>query len=135
MPPSEPDRRGGQITLQGEFHSGPLPHPSLLAEYNRIVPDAANRILVMAEQQSKHRRWLEKVYLAGDISRSWGGLLSALFICVLILVLSYLLIQSGHAVSGTILGVGDMATIATVFITSKELRGATAQATPPSRKD
>lgn len=39
--------------------SGPLPPPDLLRQYDAIVPDAANRIIAMAEGQAAHRRQLE----------------------------------------------------------------------------
>ena len=40
--------------------SGPLPPPKVLEAYDRLVPGAAERIMKMAEQQSEHRRGLEK---------------------------------------------------------------------------
>ena len=39
--------------------SGPLPPPAVLQGYEDIVLGAANRILEMAERQSKHRQQLE----------------------------------------------------------------------------
>jgi uncharacterized membrane protein len=39
--------------------SGPLPPPNLLAQYNEVLPDGANRIVTMAERQAKHRQRLE----------------------------------------------------------------------------
>lgn len=38
---------------------GPLPPPAILADYNAIVPDAAERILAMAERQNEHRISME----------------------------------------------------------------------------
>jgi uncharacterized membrane protein len=45
--------------LSYSVHSGPLPPPEDLAKYNMIVPDAAERILRMAEKQQAHRMELE----------------------------------------------------------------------------
>lgn len=45
-----------------EFHSGPLPHPKILKEYNDLVPDAAERILQMAEKSQAHDYEIEGFY-------------------------------------------------------------------------
>ena len=39
--------------------SGPLPPPTLLAEYNDAVPDGAERIVSMVERQTAHRMEME----------------------------------------------------------------------------
>jgi uncharacterized membrane protein len=41
--------------------SGPLPPPSILGKYNDILPNGAERIMKMAENQSTHRIELEKL--------------------------------------------------------------------------
>ncbi len=41
--------------LDAQQFSGPLPHPQILAQYNQAVPNAADRIIKMAESQSNHR--------------------------------------------------------------------------------
>ncbi len=42
-----------------EQYSGPIPHPDILYRYNQMVPDAAERIFVMAEKEAPHRHNLE----------------------------------------------------------------------------
>ena len=56
--------------LSYSVHSGPLPSPEDLAKYNMIVPDAAERLLCMAENQQAHRMELEKKVVSSDIQRS-----------------------------------------------------------------
>lgn len=48
-------------------HSGPLPSPQDLAEYERSLPGAAERIIAMAERQQNHRIECEKLELTKDI--------------------------------------------------------------------
>ena len=43
-----------QIVIAQQF-SGPIPPPDALAQYNNIVPGAAERILKMAENQAAAR--------------------------------------------------------------------------------
>ena len=40
---------------QTQTHAGPLPHPSILAEYDKVIPGLAERIVSMAETQFAHR--------------------------------------------------------------------------------
>ncbi len=49
-------------------YSGPIPPPSILKGFNDIVPGAADRILAMAEENSKHQIDIEKaaLNLAGE---------------------------------------------------------------------
>lgn len=43
------------------FHSGPLPPPQQLAQYNETVPNGGERIFKVFEEQSAHRRYLERI--------------------------------------------------------------------------
>jgi uncharacterized membrane protein len=45
--------------LAQSVFSGPLPPPEMLARYNEALPDGADRIVKMAENQSAHRRRME----------------------------------------------------------------------------
>ena len=49
-------------------HSGPLPHPSILAQYEEIMPGLAERIVRMAEGQFEHRLSQEKSAQNAEIS-------------------------------------------------------------------
>ncbi len=42
-----------------EIHSGPLPPPEILENYNNILPGSAEHIIKMAETQQLHRHTLE----------------------------------------------------------------------------
>lgn len=53
-----------------EFSStfeGPIPPPSLLKEYDLILPGAAERIIAMAENEGRHRQDLESKALNANI--------------------------------------------------------------------
>ena len=43
-------------TARAEAFAGPLPPPQVLEKYNQTVPDAANRIIKMAEEPGKELR-------------------------------------------------------------------------------
>jgi len=61
-----------QLALEAiaEVFSGPLPPPSVLSQYNQVVPGAAERIIAMAESQSEHRQQLENKVIESDIKNS-----------------------------------------------------------------
>ncbi len=44
-----------QIMIARRFHSGPLPPPSDLAQYNDIISNGADRIMAMAEKEQAVR--------------------------------------------------------------------------------
>jgi uncharacterized membrane protein len=50
-----------------------LPPPTILAEYNRVSPDLAERIVAMAEANQKHRHQLEATDLRQAFKLSRGG--------------------------------------------------------------
>ena len=66
VPPKESLQIQKQAQIQ-QIYSGPLPQPEDLEKYNTIVPGAAERIIIMAEKQAKHRQELEKIAIkSGD---------------------------------------------------------------------
>ena len=76
----EDPKKSSSITVAGfmaesrmEF-SGPIPPPNILRQYEDILPGATDRILTMAEAQSKHRQHMEKTVVEGDTKRSAQGL-------------------------------------------------------------
>ena len=55
-------------TLVSAQWSGPLPPPGALDHFNRIIPDGANRIMLMIEQEQAHRIAHETKELDGLVS-------------------------------------------------------------------
>lgn len=56
-----------QLTQATQVHQGPIPHPDILAGYDKIVPGAANRILVLAETEALNRNRREDDALQANI--------------------------------------------------------------------
>ncbi len=92
------------LRAQAELFEGPLPPPRLLAAYRDIQEDLVDRIVGMAERQSDHRQRMESRALDHDISRSKQGLYAGVWIGTLLLILSFVLIYTGHPVGGSIFG-------------------------------
>jgi uncharacterized membrane protein len=105
-----------QLEIRGATFSGPIPPPDLLREYNEIIPNGADRIVTMAENQSAHRITLERRVVFGDDVRAYLGLGTAFIVAVFGLYLSYRVIMAGHDLAGSALGAVDLASLVSVFI-------------------
>lgn len=44
-----------EIQVEGRFYTGPIPEPAALAEYERINPGLADRLVTMAEKEQDFR--------------------------------------------------------------------------------
>ena len=96
--------------------AGPLPPPDILIQYNDAVPNAAERIIAMAERQAAHRIELEGRVAKADIRRSNAGLIAGLIVALAGLATAFFLIDRGHEIAGMTLGGIDLAGLVTVFV-------------------
>ena len=97
-------------------YSAPLPPPAMFVQYNQVVPDAAERILVMAENQSSHRQTIEKIVIIGEMIKSWVGLIFAFVVVVLGIAAGVYLIVKDKEISGLISMFTPLALIAGIFV-------------------
>ena len=108
--------------IQAVGFSGPLPPPSLLRQYDDIVPGAAERIITMAEQQAAHRQRLERQVVGTDNVKSVLGTAFAFIVALVGLGLSFWAAIDGHPEFGTILGVGTLASLVGTFVYGTNIR-------------
>ena len=80
---------------QSVSFSGPLPPPGLLAQYNDVIPNGAERLMVMAEKQSAHRESLEAKVVAGNVASQARGSHYAFIICLVTIIGGFVLIGMG----------------------------------------
>ena len=99
-----------------EMYSGPIPPADEMAKYNEIAPDLVNRIMLLTEneQKSRHKSDDRELNIMGR--NSLLGIISAFSISTLFGILSFILILNGHAVAGSVLGVGVLGSLVTTFI-------------------
>lgn len=97
-----------QIVVEARSHSGPLPSPELLAEYDRILPGAAREIMDMAVREQTHRHASET---AERRYPYWGMFLGffALVFCLTEAV--YLALHGERWISALLIGAPLMTTI------------------------
>jgi uncharacterized membrane protein len=56
-----------QQQMQVRHHSGPIPAPQDLFQYDQLIPGAADRIIAMAEREQAHRMNIEDMATRADI--------------------------------------------------------------------
>ncbi len=107
---------------QSVSFSGPLPPPEILQKFNEVVPGAAERIIKMAEEQSVHRRALEKKVIDSDIARSKYGQILGFVIAIAGLVVAALIAIYGNAIAGGAIGVSTLVSLVGVFMYGSKTR-------------
>lgn len=71
----EPDAKLTRTETRVTTHAGPLPSPEDFAYYNQTLPNAAERIMAMAEKQQQSRAKGQDRVLANDRLRILGAVL------------------------------------------------------------
>lgn len=100
-------------------YQGPIPPASEFAKYEEVLKGSADRILGMAEEQSKHRQSIEKrVILFGGIQSLLGTVFAVIVAVVGIAVGGYLILQDKQ-ISGFAAMLGPLGTIILAFIYQK----------------
>lgn len=123
-PPAEhhDNQPSGRQLVYREAFSGPLPPPAVLEKYNQILPGAAERILQMTEEQSRHRRSLESQVIASDIRRADRGLQFGLVIGISGLTAAVVIGIVGQPWAGGLLGIGTIASLVGTFVYGSQQR-------------
>lgn len=111
---------------------GPLPPPTSVEAYEKVVKGAADRILTMAEEEAKNRHAVERDSVAAyqqlqmakiraDMFKSLGGQLIAFSAVLLVIAASVYLAIGGHEkVAIAIIGVGVLAKLVESFVRRSE---------------
>lgn len=103
-----------------ESFSGPLPPPKILAQYNDILTDGAERIMQMAEKQSNHRITLERQIINEEIIQSSRGQWLGFILGLICLILASLLAYLGHDTVAGIFGTTTIIGLVSVFVLGKK---------------
>ena len=123
MAPNSPQKVSTQMRVSTAYSfSGPLPPPELLAKYNEVIPNGAERIMQMAEKQQGHRHDLETTVVNGNVKSESRGQWMGLTISVVVLCLGGYLAYIGREIAGSIFVGVDLSALAGVFVYGKRLQ-------------
>ena len=115
MPENNPPRPV-QLTATASSFEGPIPPPQVLQQYNAIVPNAAERILSMAEKQSDHRMDLEKRVVYSNVKKSYAGMGLATVIALYGLYIAKEIAINGNPATAGIIAALDIGGLISIAI-------------------
>ena len=123
----ERERKHGSMVTTA--FQGPLPPPSLLQEYDSVVPGLAQEIVHWTTSQTAHRQGIENRAMAIDEKMStWYvvevllGQLFALIIGLTVIAAVVYLSLEGHEIAAGALGTVGFGGIIAAFITGRRKR-------------
>lgn len=123
---SEPQR--AKIVETIASFSGPLPPPSVLAEYELIQPGLVDRIVRMAEQEQLSQRettnaliGLEKQSLSNEHQYRMRGVNAASLFVILALLVSAGLVVLGHPEAAALMALFGIGNVVTILVSGRAL--------------
>jgi len=105
--------------IQEKLHIGPLPDPESLREYDQLINNGAERIMLMAENQSTHRIEIEKTVIKSREEQSRRGQSFAFFLAIFFGIIGLVLGILGHTYAAIAAFGLPVASIVTAFIKGK----------------
>lgn len=105
--------------VQQEIFSGPIPHPHLLAEYEKLMPGSMDRFMRMAEQQQEHRMRLEYAAVNSQLKSNNRGQIFGFILASLVVLGGIAMAFMGMPWFGVPLTVGMMAVLVVLFTKGK----------------
>lgn len=118
------DNGQGPLAVEASYSfMGPIPPPGILAGYNNVIPNGADRVIKMAEKEQAHRHNIETTIVSKESFEKRVGLVFAFILALSVLgVSSYLLIfteKSGYGLTVFIIELGGLVW---AFLGAKEKR-------------
>ena len=101
--------------IRERYFSGPIPPPDLMAQYNNVIDDGAERIMVMAEDTNAV--FVEEK--RSEISDKTRGQYMGFIIVFLVLALTGFLAYLGEGILSGIFGVGGLSALAYIFVVAR----------------
>jgi uncharacterized membrane protein len=115
--------RGSSTTSIATFEqtsfSGPLPHPDILAQYNTVLPNGAERIIAMVEKQSAHREHIENCVVEGNVRSQSRGSWFGFIVSMTAIIGGTYLIAIGKNGPGLASIISSLAALVAVFFYGK----------------
>jgi uncharacterized membrane protein len=111
-----------QIQASRTQFVGPIPPPEILLKYNEALPNAAERIVAMAESQLRHRQVLERQVVDSNCKAQQRGPIYGLIVCLAAIGGGLYLIHSGQSAAGLVSIIGALVGLTVVFVTGKAMQ-------------
>lgn len=109
----------GFVSLKATSHSGPLPDPESLQKYNEIIPNGADRIMILAENQQNHRFDCDKKEIKAKNNQTTRGQWFAFILAVIFAVSGVYLAMNNHDTAAGIIFGTTIVGLAGTFLVGK----------------
>lgn len=116
-----PDNKKGEIIQKLEMsrsitYSGAVPPPEMLREFDKIIPNGADRFMKMAENQSEHRRKMEEKIVKSNVRNENLGLVFAFSIFIIGLISAAILAYKGNNVGAGVFAIPALGGLVNSFL-------------------
>lgn len=113
------EKRAALLLQKIQHFSGPLPSPEMLKEYNKILPDSAERIFRMAEKAQDHYEATERKLIELEIKKVPKGQNFAFIIAITGIIGAVICAFLGQVTIGSIIGGATLISVVPYFIPRK----------------
>lgn len=110
------------VRVVGESFSGPIPPPTILAQYDQVLPGSAERILKMAETQEAHRHVIEAKVIKSEVINSRAGLIFGFMIGMTAIISGAIVASSNGELVGGAISLGGLGSLVSVFVYGSKSR-------------
>lgn len=109
------------LSIKSTHYKGPIPNPEMLKDYNNVIENGGERIVVQFEEQSRHRREIEKIVIQSQSSESKRGQIFAFIIGMTGLGLAFTSALLGHNAFAITLASTTIVALVSAFIVGKKM--------------
>jgi len=104
--------------LSKEFYSfsGPIPHPDLMEQYDKIVPGSGKGFFERLDREQISRTSMNRISTVNSIIMSYLGITFAFLSVIILSGLVYYALTKGFDTTAGAISVGAIAAVAGVFI-------------------
>jgi uncharacterized membrane protein len=122
-PISDPDKRalaaGLALAFKAQRFRGPLPHPDVLAGYDRVQAGLAERVVRMAEKEQDHRHALDDKFVDAEVKFGSRGQVFVLIVALAFLAAALVLGLAGQTAAAVAVTGIDLAAVVAPFLWRK----------------
>lgn len=115
-PPNSPPDNGGMARVESQHWAGPLPPPAILEQFNEVAENGAERIFRQWEDESSHRRSMERRDLTWSIAEGFFGKALAFIFVMAALALAAYAVAQGATWLAAFLAAGTIGAVVAAFV-------------------
>ena len=119
-PSRQPAESEQQIIYQETTFGGPIPAPVILEQYEKLLPGSADRILAMAENESRHQKEIEMSAITLQAKENRRGQYFGVIVTALAFVTASVALFLDHPAAASVIGGTTVVGLAAAFIAGKK---------------